>query len=328
MLIKKPSDIKSGEITDQKVYLNRRLFMRGAVLAGSVTATGLLYRKLNPPPAIVEERPKIAGLVKPPTDEAIRGGFKVNEPLTSFEDITNYNNFYEFSTEKRSVAEEARGFVTRPWAVEVGGLAGKPKVFDLDDLLKLAPQEERIYRHRCVEGWSMVIPWAGFPLAALLKQVEPLSSARYAAFQTLLDPKRMPDQNTGVLDWPYVEGLRLDEAMNPLAILASGMYGQTMPPQDGAPIRLVVPWKYGFKSIKSIVKIMLVADQPPTTWNIQSPNEYGFYSNVNPNVDHPRWSQRMEHRIGEFGSRPTLLFNGYAEQVGHLYEGMDLRANY
>jgi len=328
MLIKKSADIKSSEITDQRVYLNRRLFMRGAVLAGSVTATGLLYRKLNPPPAIVEERPKIAGLVKPPTDEAIQGGFKVNEPLTSFEDITNYNNFYEFSTEKRSVAEEARGFVTRPWAVEVGGLAGKPKVFDLDDLLTLAPQEERIYRHRCVEGWSMVIPWAGFPLAALLKQVEPLSSARYAAFQTLLDPKRMPNQNTSVLDWPYVEGLRLDEAMNPLAILATGMYGQTMPPQDGAPIRLVVPWKYGFKSIKSIVKIMLVADQPPTTWNIQSPNEYGFYSNVNPNVDHPRWSQRMEHRIGEFGSRPTLLFNGYAEQVGHLYEGMDLRVNY
>jgi len=328
MLIKKSADIKSSEITDQKVYLNRRLFMRGAILAGSVTATGLLYRKLNPPPAIVEERPKIAGLVKPPTDEAIRGGFKVNEPLTSFEDITNYNNFYEFSTEKRSVAEEARGFVTRPWAVEVGGLVGKPKVFDLDDLLKLAPQEERIYRHRCVEGWSMVIPWVGFPIAALLKQVEPLSSARFVAFQTLLDPKRMPNQNTGVLDWPYVEGLRVDEALNPLAILATGMYGQTMPPQDGAPIRLVVPWKYGFKSIKSIVKIMLVGNQPPTTWNIESPNEYGFYSNVNPNVDHPRWSQRMEHRIGEFGSRPTLLFNGYAEQVGHLYEGMDLRANY
>jgi len=328
MLIKKSADIKSSEITDQKVYLNRRLFMRGAILAGSVTATGLLYRKLNPPPAIVEERPKIAGLVKPPSDEAIRAGFKVNEPLTSFADITNYNNFYEFSTEKRSVAEEARGFVTRPWAVEVGGLAGKPKVFDLDDLLKLAPQEERIYRHRCVEGWSMVIPWVGFPIAALLKQVEPLSSARFVAFQTLLDPKRMPNQNTGVLDWPYVEGLRVDEALNPLAILATGMYGQTMPPQDGAPIRLVVPWKYGFKSIKSIVKIMLVGNQPPTTWNIESPNEYGFYSNVNPNVDHPRCSQRMEHRIVEFGSRPTLLFNGYAEQVGHLYEGMDLRVNY
>ncbi|OLD28823.1 MAG: mononuclear molybdenum enzyme YedY [Acidobacteria bacterium 13_1_40CM_3_55_6] len=328
MLVKKPGDIKSSEITDQTTYMNRRFFMRGAILAGSVTATGLLYRKLNPPPAIVEERPKIAGLIKPPSDEAIRAGFKVNEPLTSFADITNYNNFYEFSTEKRSVAEEARGFVTRPWAVEVGGLVGKPKVFDLDDLLKLAPQEERIYRHRCVEGWSMVIPWVGFPIAALLKQVEPLSSARFVAFQTLLDPKRMPNQNTGVLDWPYVEGLRVDEALNPLAILATGMYEQTMPPQDGAPIRLVVPWKYGFKSIKSIVKIMLVSNQPPTTWNIESPNEYGFYSNVNPNVDHPRWSQRMEHRIGEFGSRPTLLFNGYAEQVGHLYEGMDLRANY
>src|SRR5712691_4424375 len=316
MLIKKPSDIKSSEITGQTTYLNRRFFMRGAILAGSVTATGLLYRKLNPPPAIVEERPKIAGLVKPPTDEAIRGGFKVNEPLTSFEDITNYNNFYEFSTEKRSVAEEARGFVTRPWAVEVGGLAGKPKVFDLDNLLTLAPQEERIYRHRCVEGWSMVIPWAGFPLAALLKQVEPLSSARYAAFQTLLDPKRMPNQNTGVLDWPYVEGLRLDEAMHPLAILASGMYGQVMPPQDGAPTRLVVPWKYGFKSIKSIVKITLVADQPPTTWNIEGPNEYGFYSNVNPNVDHPRCSHAKEHRLaGGFFNRPirTMMFTGYAQ---------------
>ena len=328
MLIKKPSDIKFSEITDQKVYLNRRFFMRGAVLAGTVTATGLLYRKLNPPPAVVESRPKIAGVVTPPSDEAMRKGFKVNEALTSFEDITNYNNFYEFSTEKRSVASEARGFVTRPWTVSVEGLVNKPKVFDIDDLLKLAPQEERIYRHRCVEGWSMVIPWVGFPLAALLKQVEPLSTARYVAFQTLLDPNRMPNQNTGVLDWPYVEGLRLDEALNPLAILASGMYGETMPPQDGAPIRLVVPWKYGFKSIKSIVKISLVADEPPTTWNIQAPGEYGFYSNVNPNVDHPRWSQRTEHRIGEFSSRNTLLFNGYAEQVGYLYEGMNLTANF
>jgi sulfoxide reductase catalytic subunit YedY len=328
MLIKKPSDIKSSEITDEKVYLNRRFFMRGAVLAGTVTATGLLYRKLNPPPAVVESRPKIAGVVTPPSDEAMRKGFKVNEALTSFEDITNYNNFYEFSTEKRSVASEARGFVTRPWTVSVEGLVNKPKVFDIDDLLKLAPQEERIYRHRCVEGWSMVIPWVGFPLAALLKQVEPLASARYVAFQTLYDPNRMPNQNTGVLDWPYVEGLRLDEALNPLAILASGMYGETMPPQDGAPIRLVVPWKYGFKSIKSIVKISLSADEPPTTWNIQAPGEYGFYSNVNPSVDHPRWSQRTEHRIGEFSSRNTLLFNGYSEQVGYLYEGMDLRANF
>src|SRR5437660_1281658 len=328
MLIKKAPDIKPSEVTDEKTYLNRRLFIRGAVLAGSVAATGFVYRKLNPPPAVVEERPKIEGLVTPPSDEAIVKGFKVSETATSFEDITNYNNFYEFSTEKRSVATESRGFITKPWTVEVGGLVNKPKTFDLDDLLKLAPQEERIYRHRCVEGWSMVIPWAGFPLATLLKQVEPLSSARYVAFQTLLDPKRLPNQNTSVLDWPYVEGLRLDEAMNPLPILATGMYGQTMPPQDGAPIRLVVPWKYGFKSIKSIVKISLVAEQPPTTWNIAAPNEYGFYSNVNPNVDHPRWSQRTEHRIGEFTSRRTLLFNGYADQVGYLYQNMDLRANF
>ena len=328
MLIKKPADIRSSEITDQKTYLNRRLFMRGAILAGSAAATGFLYRKLNPPPAVVEERPRITGLVKPPSDEAIRNGFKVNEPLTSFEDITNYNNFYEFDSDKRAVASLARGFVTRPWTVEVGGLVTKSKTFDIDDLLRLAPQEERIYRHRCVEGWSMVIPWVGFPLSALLKLVEPLSSAKYVAFETLYDRKRMPYPFSSGLDWPYVEGLRLDEAMHPLAILASGLYGQTMPPQDGAPIRLVVPWKYGFKSIKSIVKITLVADLPRTTWNIQAPNEYGFYSNVNPNVDHPRWSQRTEHRIGEFTSRNTLLFNGYADQVGHLYQGMDLRANY
>ena len=328
MLIKKPSDVQSSEITPERVYLNRRLFMRGAVLAGSVAATGLLYRKLNPPTAMIEARPKIAGLVTPPTDEAMRKGFRTDEPLNSLEDITNYNNFYEFSTEKRSVASAARGFVTRPWMVEVGGLVNKPKTFDIDDLLKLAPQEERIYRLRCVEGWSMVIPWVGFPLNALLKQVDPLSSAKYVAFQTLLDPKRMPNQNTGVLDWPYVEGLRLDEALHPLTILATGIYGQTLPPQDGAPIRLIVPWKYGFKSIKSIVKITLVADQPPTTWNIEVPEWYGFYSNVNPNVSQTRWSQDTEHRIGEFGSRPTLMFNGYAEQVASLYDGMDLRANY
>jgi sulfoxide reductase catalytic subunit YedY len=328
MLIKKPDDIKSSEITDQKTYLDRRLFIRGAVLAGSVAATGFIYRKLNTASSVVAEQPTIAGVVTTPSDEAMRKGFKVNEALTSLEDITNYNNFYEFSTQKASVASAAKGFVTRPWTVEVGGLVNKPKTFDIDELLKLSPPEERVYRHRCVEGWSMVIPWVGFPLATLLKQVDPLSAARYVAFQTLLDPKRMPNQNTGVLGWPYVEGLRLDEAMHPLTILATGLYGQTMPPQDGAPIRLVVPWKYGFKGIKSIVKISLVDEQPATTWNLESPNEYGFYSNVNPNVNHPRWSQKMEHRIGEFQSRQTLLFNGYAEQVGHLYEGMDLRANF
>lgn len=328
MLIKKPTDIGSSEITDRKVYVNRRLFMRGAVLAGSAAATGLLYRRLNPPPAVVEARPKIEGLVTPPSDETIRNGFKVSDALTSLEDITNYNNFYEFSPVKEEVASAARGFITRPWQVDVGGLVNKPRVFDLDALLKLAPQEERVYRLRCVEGWSMVIPWAGFPLNVLLKQVEPLSSAKYVAFQTLLDPKRMPNQNTGLLEWPYVEGLRLDEALHPLTILATGLYGETLPPQDGAPIRLVVPWKYGFKSIKSIVKITLVEAQPPTTWNIEAPGEYGFYSNVNPDVSHPRWSQRYERRIGEYRSRATLLFNGYAEQVAHLYEGMDLRVNY
>src|SRR5213080_4480616 len=328
MLIKNSADIKSSEITDQKVYLNRRLFMRGAILAGSVTATGLLYRKLNPPPAIVEERPKIAGLVKPPTDEAIQGGFKVNEPLTSFEDITNYNNFYEFSTEKRSVAEEARGFVTRPWTVEVGGLAGKPKVFDIDDLLNLAPQEERIYRHRCVEGWSMVIPWAGFPLANLIKRCEPTSKAKYIEFTTLYDPKQMPGVRSPVLRWPYVEALRMDEAMHPLTLLVVGLYGEVVPNQNGAPLRLAVPWKYGFKHVKSIVKIKFVEKQPLNTWQQQAPDEYGFYANVNPTVDHPRWSQATERRIGEFLMRKTLMFNGYGDQVASLYSGMDLRRNY
>ena len=329
MLIKKPDEIKSSEITDKKVYLNRRLFMRGAALASTAVATGLLYRKLNPPPA---EKPKGETLVtvaNSAAEDRARQGFTVNEKLTSIEDITNYNNFYEFSTDKQSVASEAKGFVTKPWTVTVGGLVNKPTTFGLEELLKF-PLEERIYRLRCVERWSMVIPWIGFPLAALLGKVEPSSEAKYVAFQTLFDPKRMPNQSSGVLDWPYVEGLRLDEAMHPLTILATGLYGETLPPQDGAPIRVVVPWKYGYKSIKSIVKITLVAEEPPTTWNIQAPNEYGFYSNVNPNVSHPRWSQAQEHRIGEstFSSRNTLLFNGYAEQVAHLYEGMDLRKYY
>ncbi|HVQ38810.1 MAG TPA: protein-methionine-sulfoxide reductase catalytic subunit MsrP [Pyrinomonadaceae bacterium] len=321
--------IKSSEITDKETFLNRRLFMRGAALAGTTVATGLLYRKLNAPAAEKPAGEKLTSITQPPTDDRLRQGFTVNEKLTSIEDITNYNNFYEFSTDKRSVAFESKGFVTKPWAVSVEGLVNKPRTFDLDELLKF-PQEDRTYRLRCVEGWSMVIPWVGFPLAALLAKVEPTSAARYVAFQTLFDPKRMPNQNTGVLDWPYVEGLRLDEAMHPLTILATGLYGETLPPADGAPIRLVVPWKYGFKSIKSVVKISLVAEQPPTTWNIQSPGEYGFYSNVNPSVPHPRWSQAQEHRIGEssFSARPTLLFNGYAEQVAGLYTGMDLRRDF
>jgi methionine sulfoxide reductase catalytic subunit len=318
--------IKSSEITDKQTYLNRRLFMRGAVLAGTAAATGLLYRKLNPPPIEAPKGEVLANVAKQ-TDSAVANGFKVNEPLTPLESITNYNNFYEFSTYKNEVAVRAKGFVTRPWSVVVDGLANKPRTFDLEELLKIQ-QEERIYRLRCVEGWSMVIPWVGFPLAALLEKVEPKAEAKFVAFQTLFDPDRMPNQITSVLDWPYVEGLRLDEAMHPLTIMATGLYGETLPAQDGAPIRLVVPWKYGFKSIKSVVKISLVPAQPPTTWNLYAPNEYGFYSNVNPSVPHPRWSQAKEQRIGEYTRRDTLPFNGYAEQVAKLYEGMDLRKNF
>ncbi len=324
MLIKKADDIKSSEITDKKTYLNRRNFMRGAALVATTAATGLLYRGLNPPLAETRPGEKLADIVKP----APAAGFSTDEAQTSFKDITNYNNFYEFSTDKQGVATKAQGFVTKPWTVSVEGLAHKPKVYDLDDLIKLIPQEERIYRLRCVERWSMVIPWVGFPLAELLKRVEPMANARYVAFQTLYDPKRMPNQNRGVLDWPYVEGLRLDEAMHPLTILATGLYGERLPPQDGAPVRLVVPWKYGFKSIKSIVKISLVEQLPPTTWNIQASDEYGFYSNVNPNVSHPRWSQAQERRIGEYGLRQTTIFNGYADQVAQLYAGMDLKINF
>jgi sulfoxide reductase catalytic subunit YedY len=325
MHVRKPADIKSSEITDHGVYLNRRKFLQGVALVGSAVATGFVYRKLNP---VSVAKPKGESLMvaNSPSNDSSRSGFTTNEELTSLEDITNYNNFYEFSTSKQGVAIEAKNFVTNPWNVSVGGLVNKPKTFGLEELLRF-PLEDRVYRLRCVEGWSMVIPWIGFPLAQLLNQVQPMSQAKYVAFETLYDPKRMPNQMTGVLDWPYVEGLRLDEAMHPLTILATGLYGQTLPPQDGAPIRLVVPWKYGFKSIKSIVKITLVADEPPTTWNLQAPNEYGFYSNVNPNVPHPRWSQAEERRIGEsaFTARETVLFNGYGDQVAHLYEGMDLR---
>jgi sulfoxide reductase catalytic subunit YedY len=320
MLIKKPSGIKSSEITDEKLYLNRRLFIRGAVLAATTTATGLLYRKLTAP---IKQKPEAAQLagVQP-------AAVAVNEPLTSYEDITNYNNFYEFSTDKQDVADAAKSFATRPWTVAVEGLAHNPRVFDLDDLIKIAPLEERIYRFRCVEAWSMVIPWVGFPLAKLLEQVQPLGQAKYVQFQTLYDPKQMPNQRSQILDWPYVEGLRLDEAMHPLTILASGIYGKQLLPQNGAPLRLVVPWKYGFKSIKSIVKIRLTDKEPQTTWNLAAPSEYGFYSNVNPQVSHPRWSQAKERRIGEFGLRDTLMFNGYADQVAHLYAGMDLKVYY
>ena len=315
------------KITDKQTYLNRRLFMQAAVLAGTATASTLLYRRLNPPPVEPVKGEKLAPAAEASKSEAAANGNAVTDQLTPLEAITNYNNFYEFDTSKGGVAVEAKNFVTKPWQVSVGGLVNKPTVFDIDELLKF-PLEQRIYRLRCVEGWSMVIPWIGFPLSKLLEKVEPASQANYVAFQTLFDPNRMPNQRTGVLDWPYVEGLRLDEAMHPLTIMATGLYDEVLPPQDGAPIRLVVPWKYGFKSIKSVVKIALVAEQPPTTWNIAAPEEYGFYSNVNPNVPHPRWSQATERRIGEYGRRNTLLFNGYGDQVAQLYKGMDLVKNF
>ena len=309
------------------VYFNRRKFIRAGILAASAVATGLVYRRLNHSATGTVDTPLIQGLTAPAA-AADAAGFRATDAETSLQNITHYNNFYEFSTDKEGVAPASAKFATQGWRVSVEGLVRKPRVFDLEDLLKISPPEERIYRMRCVEAWSMVIPWVGFSLSKLLNVVEPISDAKFVAFETLLDPQRLPGQRSDVLDWPYVEGLRMDEAMHPLTLLASGLYGRELPPQDGAPIRLVVPWKYGFKGIKSIVKIKLAATQPRTTWSAQAPNEYGFYANVNPQVDHPRWSQATEQRIGESGRRPTLMFNGYAEQVAGLYSGMDLRANF
>jgi len=327
--LKDENKILAREVTPPSVYFNRRNFIRAGILAAGAVTTGVVYRKLNPvgtdtgPPVQTAKIADVQKLAVTQTNDA--SGFTVNEPETSLADITHYNNFYEFSTDKEEVASAAANFKTNGWTVSIDGLVNKPKTFALDDILKIAPPEERIYRMRCVEAWSMVIPWVGFSFSKLLNAVEPLSGAKYVAFQTLLDPTRMPGQRSDVLDWPYIEGLRMDEAMHPLTLLASGLYGRALPPQDGAPIRMVIPWKYGFKGIKSIVKISLVADQPRTTWSNYAPNEYGFYANVNPHVDHPRWSQATEQRIGEPGRRPTLMFNGYEEQVGHLYAGMDLR---
>lgn len=316
------SDPPSSEITPERVYVNRRTIMKAGLLAATAVATGWVYRRLNAPSTTEVNTAQID--VATPTAPA-HSGFSVDEAKTSLQDITHYNNFYEFSTNKDAVAGAAANFTNAGWKVEVGGLVSKPQVFDLEDLRKIATAEERVYRMRCVEGWSMVIPWAGYSLSRLLDRVGPLGSAKYVAMETLLDPPRMPGQKTNVLPWPYVEGLRLDEAMHPLTILASGLYGRALPPQDGAPLRLVVPWKYGFKGIKSIVKMTLVETQPPTTWSAAAPDEYGFYATVNPTVDHPRWSQATEQRIGESGRRKTLMFNGYAEQVGSMYAGMDLR---
>jgi sulfoxide reductase catalytic subunit YedY len=319
--------IRSSEITPEDLYFNRRSFFRTTAAIASIAATGLAYRYLNRTGSMPLMTEELADVI-PAGPESVAWGFNVDEPRTAVERAVNYNNFYEFTTDKEDVAKTAKRFVSKPWQVQVDGMVHKPRVLDIDDIMKISPLEERVYRMRCVEAWSMVIPWVGIPLSKILDRVEPMSNAKYVMFETLLDPERMPGQKKAVLDWPYLEGLRMDEAMHPLTILAVGLYGRVLPPQNGAPLRLVVPWKYGFKGIKSIVKITLVTAMPPTTWSRSAPNEYGFYANVNPDVPHPRWSQSTEQRLGESGRRRTLPFNGYAEQVAHLYAGMDLKANY
>jgi len=310
MLIRKPSDIRSSEITSKSAYLDRRAFLTGAAALAAAAAL----------PKIALANEKIPNLGK--------SGFSTTEKQTYYKDITNYNNFYEFSTDKYEPAALAKNFRTRPWTVKVDGDVQKAKTFDIDSLLKLSTQEERIYRHRCVEGWSMVIPWVGYSFSKLIEQVQPLGKAKYVEFTSMADASQMPGIMRGVLDWPYTEGLRLDEAMHPLTLLVFGLYGETLPNQDGAPIRIHVPWKYGFKSAKSIVRIRFTSSQPGTAWNKSAPNEYGFYSNVNPKVDHPRWSQARERRIGEIFKRETLMFNGYGDQVASMYSGMDLKKNF
>ena len=317
--------VHPSEITPMELYLSRRDFLKAM---GIVTVGSLLAACAPRLPAVTTtpEAPAATAATEVPTANGQTD--ELGDPLNTYEQITNYNNYYEFSTSKEAVAPLSKNFKTSPWAVQVYGLVNNPKTYAAEDLIKKFPPEERIYRLRCVEFWSMVIPWMGFPLAGLLKEVEPTSEAQYVRFETLMDPDQMPGEGDRLYSWPYQEGLRLDEAVNGLTILATGLYGEPLPPQDGAPIRLVVPWKYGFKSIKSIVKIELVARQPETMWSTIAPGEYGFYANVNPNVRHPRWSQATERRIGELGRRETLMFNGYAGQVAHLYEGMDLSLHY
>ncbi len=309
MLIRSPTDIPPSEITPPEIYRERRRFMQGMGVLVAGAALGAAPE--------AEAGVKLAG-VRP-------SAYRLDEAKTPYKDVTTYNNFYEFGTGKGDPAQNAGSLITRPWTVAIEGEVGNPKTYDIDALLKLAPLEERVYRMRCVEGWSMVIPWAGFPLREIIRRAAPTGNAKYVEFVTLNDPRQMPGQRSRVLDWPYVEGLRLDEAMHPLTILAVGLYGEVLPNQNGAPVRLVVPWKYGFKSAKSIVRIRFVEKQPITAWMAAAPQEYGFYSNVNPNVDHPRWSQAKERRIGEFLKRDTLMFNGYGDQVAQLYRGMDLK---
>jgi sulfoxide reductase catalytic subunit YedY len=311
MLIRRPPDIRPSEITDRELYRDRRRFLAAGLALGAVLAG-----------------PALAAPAKAAFPNLRKSALSTGEPPNPWRDITTYNNYYEFGTDKDEPAKNAHTLVTRPWTVRIDGEVKRPQTVDVETLMRWAPAEERIYRLRCVEAWSMVIPWVGLPLGAIIKRLEPTSRAKYVEFTTLHDPKQMPGQRSGVLDWPYVEGLRLDEAMHPLAILAVGLYGELLPNQNGAPVRLVVPWKYGFKSGKSIVRIRFTEQMPATTWNRAAPHEYGFYANVNPAVDHPRWSQAKERRLGEFAKRPTLPFNGYAEQVADLYRGMDLRKFY
>ena len=333
MLIGRPSDIASSEITPRASTLRRRDFIRtlasGSAFLGTSALTGGAAMSLA---CFGGEEAKAGRPTGPASNERkladvtpAAAEFDTNEEHTSYRDATRYNNFYEFGTGKEDPARYAHTLQTEPWSVAIEGEVAKPGVIGLEDLLRPFPLEERVYRLRCVEAWSMVIPWIGIPLGALLKRFAPTSKAKYVAFETLVDSEQMPGVRRSVLDWPYREGLRIDEAMHPLSLLAVGMYGQTLPNQNGAPLRLVVPWKYGFKSIKSIVKIRLQSEQPYTSWNDQAPREYGFYSNVNPEVDHPRWSQARERRIGDLTKRPTLAFNGYADQVAGLYAGMDLK---
>jgi len=322
--------VKPSEITPEHLYLSRRQFLKaiGVLSAGAVLAAcGIQVTPEKTTPAT-----SVTGIATAEAT-ALSGGRstittdELGNPVSTYETVTGYNNYYEFTLDKRGIASLAKDFKTSPWQIEVSGLVNKPKTFGLEDLLKQFVQEDRVYRMRCVEAWSMVIPWSGFPLVAILKEVEPLSSAKYVRFQSILDAQQMPGQNDATFPWPYQEGLRLDEAMHDLTILATGLYGKPLPTQDGAPVRLVVPWKYGFKSLKAVTKIELVDSQPATFWSTLSPQEYGFYSNVNPEVPHPRWSQANEKVIGD-GSRPTLMFNGYSEQVANLYQGMDLKVNF
>jgi methionine sulfoxide reductase catalytic subunit len=320
MLLRKKPELTYEDVTPKSLYLNRRKFLQSAGLIGAAALAGRGLWELALPSSNVFAGTKLNVASKSP--------FSTTEKQNTYDDVTHYNNYYEFGVDKTEPAKNAGSLKTYPWTVSIEGEVKNPRKMSIDEILKLAPLEERIYRHRCVEAWSIVVPWVGYSLSALIKAVEPTPAAKFVAFETFYDRKQMPQSTYAGIDFPYVEGLRLDEAMNPLTLLCVGMYGETLPNQDGAPVRLIIPWKYGFKSAKSLVKIRFTKDQPPSTWNRLAPNEYGFYANVNPHVDHPRWSQAKERRLGEFFKRETLMFNGYSDQVASLYTGMDLKKYY